>query len=164
MKRVALVFAYGQNDDGSIDKQTEARCETAVELCVSGYVDKVYLTCGVSKNGRQMVDEMAAYLKKCGVWPQDIIVDPRGFNTAGEIDAFLKLAADDEVVTAVSSWYHLPRIWFLFWIRGQTVRAAASCGGVKYSDYLLWEPLKMINAVLRPFSSAKINPPVKETR
>ncbi len=102
-----------------------------------------------------MCDKMAEYLLARTIPAIDIVCVPKATNTAGEIDVFLMLIdkANDEV-TAISTSYHLPRIWYLFWTRGVKARLIGSSQGTSWKDLRI-EPLKMLNSLLRPFSSAK---------
>lgn len=156
MANVALVFAYGQKADGSLDSQSEARCKQAIKLYKEEKVGKLYFTCAVDKYGFRMAVQMARSCIRQDVSGDDCVVSEHGGNnTAGEIDTCLALLRRKDKVTAVSSWYHLPRIWFLFAVRGRLVKLSPSFGGVTLSDLLI-EPLKIANAVLRPFRSSKI--------
>jgi hypothetical protein len=50
----------------------------------------------------------------------------------------------------VSTWYHLPRIYFLWLVQGRLVKGAASWRDASWIDLLL-EPLKLIISLLFPF-------------
>jgi hypothetical protein len=92
--------------------------------------------------GQKMVD----YLISLGVRKKDIIFSPRGLNTAGEIATFIKIAPLQDTLWVVSSWYHLPRILWLFWVRGRLVwPACAWCHS--WAD-LRVEPLKLLKDIV----------------
>lgn len=158
MKRAGLVYGYGQLKNGDLDNQTRARCEKALRLYKSRRITKIYITVGAHKNWVLMGQKMREYFLASGVTQCDAIFSPLGHNTAGETDGCLLLIVKKEKIIAISSWYHLPRIWFLWLVRGRWVHLAGSCEGVKATD-LFWEPLKIANSILRPISSSKINAP-----
>ena len=159
MEKIALVFGYGH--DGNLNYQTECRCQQALQLYNGRIVRKIYLTCAiVDQNGTSLASQMACYFYEHSVSTLDCIVSPRSYNTAGEIDAFLALLQEEDDIVAVSSWYHLPRIWLLFAMRQHLVKRSASYGGARLRDILV-EPIKIANALLRPFRSAKLYPQIK---
>ncbi|MDO8493657.1 MAG: YdcF family protein [bacterium] len=155
MSKLALVFAYGQDALGELLPQTKARCECAFAHYYMGWIDKIYLTCAVAKNGILISDKMKEYLIKLGIKERDIGVIPQGSNTAGEIDTFLTLhpRTEDKII-AVSTLYHLPRIKYLFWTRGIQAEVIGTWSGTSWTDLRI-EPFKMLNSLVRPFASSK---------
>lgn len=157
MAKIVLVFAYGQKEDSSLREQTITRCQQALKLYKEKIVEKICLTCAIANNGVSMAEQMADYLIKRGIPKSDCLMScGGGYNTAGEIDACLSLLKSEDGIFSVSSWYHVPRIWFLFAVRGRFVKLRPCFGGVILSDLLL-EPLKIANALIRPFSSSKLS-------
>lgn len=156
MAKVALVFAYGLNSDGELNKQGAARCAAAFQLYRRKKVEKIIITCATEVNGVYIGDKMFHHFSERGVSAYDVLGCFRGYNTAGEIDGCQEMIQKTDEVTAVSSWYHLPRIWFLWLVRGRLVKLAVSFDGVVMGDLLI-EPLKMVNSMLRPFSSSKLS-------
>lgn len=160
MKRIAMLYGYGQLANGELDAQSIGRCKKALELYNDEKIDKVCITVGVRKNGRSMGRKMKEWLTSHGgLTNVDIILSPRGLNTAGETMVCWAILGDPQeqakvTITAISSWYHLPRIWLLWLWRGRMVRLAASYEGIHLKDILI-EPLKLLNSTLRPRSSAK---------
>ncbi|MCI0565731.1 YdcF family protein [bacterium] len=152
----ALVFGYGQKENGLIDEQTEGRCEKAALLYKARRVRKIYVTASPMKAGLKMATRMFYHLEECGVDSVDVIVEPCGSNTAGEMDVFLSLIPSEPKIIFVSTWYHIPRIIWLAWRRMPSERftVVASWKHANITDLLI-EPLKIINAVFRPRSSAR---------
>ncbi len=158
MKRIALVYGYGQLANGELDEQSIGRCRRALAFYNTNKAQEIYITVGVKRDGYAMAWKMREWLTSHSIWAFDIVVDSRGLNTAGETEIchqLLGARANRCNVTAISSWYHLPRIWILWLLRGRVVRLAGSSEGVHLKDILI-EPLKLVNSTLRPFSSAKL--------
>ena len=155
MAQIALVFGYGQKANGGLVPQTIARCDKAAEIYRQGSVEILYMTCAVySANKVSMCEKMKDRLVEQGVPDSAIRIVPRGTNTAGEIDTFLKNISSNDTIIAISSTYHLPRIWFLFLTRGVLPKLAGTMDHTNRGDILL-EPVKFLNAILRPFSWSK---------
>lgn len=154
MNRVAIVYGYGQLANGELDEQSIGRCRRALALYQTREVREIFITVGADRNGILMANKMAEWLVVHGVWTFDVATEPLGLNTAGETEICHRLVDKAERVTAISSWYHLPRIWLLWLLRGRLVRLAGSSEGVHLKDVLI-EPLKLLNSTLRPFGSAK---------
>jgi hypothetical protein len=161
--RIALVYGNDQRPDGSLNKQTQARCEQAVRLYRRGIVERIYLTTSYDfeRSGKYMLEEMHCYLLKRRVPRAHVRVYPYGSNTAGETDALL-LFTGCEInrvvrIFAVSTWYHLPRIWMLWAFRGYLVSLNATAHA--HVRDVLVEPLKFLHSLLRPYASAKLHDP-----
>jgi vancomycin permeability regulator SanA len=154
----AIVFGYGQKQNGKIDEQTKDRCQRAVWLYIIGKIEKIYLTVSASINGVSMASEMKSFLVSRSVSEADIIVERRGGNTAGEMDVFLSLVPSGSKVVFISTWYHIPRIfWLALW------RISLSCFSFgiawRYAHFkadVLIEFAKILKAVLCPRKSAKV--------
>jgi len=155
---VALVFGYGQKDDGEIDEQTRDRCFKAAELYHKGEIRMIYLTVSASKNGVSMAMAMGEFLLGQGVDDRDIVIERRGGNTAGELDVFLGLASGQDCLWLISTWYHLPRIlWLALWrLPWKKFRLAVAWRHAHFKDDVLKEFAKIANAILRPRKSAKV--------
>ncbi|MBI3632629.1 MAG: YdcF family protein [Candidatus Vogelbacteria bacterium] len=152
---IGLVFGYGQSTDGELLPQTKARCDVAVSAYEKGTVGKLAVTCYVDSNGIRMGKKMREYLIARGVPEEKILLDECGMNTAGEIDTLLRHVSPSDTIVGFSSYYHLPRIWFLFASRGWNVSLNGTVKATNPSD-LLWEPLKILNALCRPKSWSKV--------
>jgi len=152
-----LIYGYAQLKDGTLDAQTKARCDVAARLYGKDKIEMIFLTVEVSKAGVPMAEAMKDYLRSEGVFGDDIVIFRHGRNTAGETDAFLSITAsgDRRSVYVVSTWYHIPRILYLWWVRGVIPRTGISWRKAHLADLLI-EPLKMLNAILRPRKSAKV--------
>lgn len=160
MLTIGLVYGYGQKANGSIDEQTEGRCEKALELYRQGKIQKIFLTVSAGKNGKLMAEEMKRFILGRLLYPtENILVAPCGGNTAGETDVLLRqvIHQGEFRVIPISTWYHLPRIWWLWLCRGYLVWPRASWRAAHWADLRI-EPLKMLNALLRPYRSSKISP------
>lgn len=149
-RAIGLVHAHGHSGE-DIDEEAKARCRKAASLYALGKVQKLYITAATKQGKSPMHMAMTECLKNYGVHPDDIIVLPKGCVTAGEIDVCISLMEDSDRVISISSWYHLPRVWFLWLTRGKIagVTAAEFYKGVKARD-LLMEPLKFLFHILRP--------------
>ncbi|MEK7192114.1 MAG: ElyC/SanA/YdcF family protein [Patescibacteria group bacterium] len=161
MLQVGLVYGHGQQADGEINAQTKARCTTALKLYKHCKIDRICVTAGVEKNGVSMAKKMAAYFLKNGVPVKHLWVRCWGYNTAGETDAcYIILNKEDDEriagITAISSWYHLPRIWFLWKVRNYGYRVSLAPSRSSSIKDLFIEPLKIVNSILRPFRSTKL--------
>lgn len=154
MKTIALVYGYGQLEDGELDEQTIGRCKKALELYQNKEVDEIHITVGVSRDGILMGEKMGHWFVGWSVCSVDVIVTPFGLNTAGETAICNEVIHKTTKVIAVSSWYHLPRIWLLWLWRGRRVRLVGSDEGIHRKDILI-EPVKLVNSTLRPFCSAR---------
>lgn len=153
-----LILGYGQRKNGRIDEQTEDRCRKALRLYQNRKVEKIYLTVSTSKNGVSMASAMRESLVEQGVNENDIVMERRGGNTAGEIDVFLSIVPDGAKVVFVSTWYHIPRIlWLALW-RIQPTRFALGVAWrhAPFKADVLVEFPKFANAILRPRRSAKV--------
>lgn len=148
-----------------MDRQSRARCEKALEVYRAKRVffadAKICITVAVATNGVLLGEKMREYFLKEGLPPDDIFYSPQGFNTAGETDScrFLlrkKLFREQCSIIAVSSWYHIPRIYCVWLTRGCRVTGVSSWRGTRFVDLLL-EPLKIANFLLRPFASSRMD-------
>lgn len=159
---ICLVYGYGQLADGALDAQTKARCRRTLTLFQKKRISNILITVGMKKQNRFMGEEMQNFFLQHDVPQKHIFFSPKGCNTAGETDECIALMHTffpntNVSVVVVSSWYHLPRIFYLWLARGYVVACFASYRATHLKDLLI-EPLKMINAILFPFSSAKIAP------
>ncbi len=167
--KIGLVYGYGQEADGSLNPQTTARCEVAAQLFRRRRIHAICLTVSAQKANHLMADGMRACLIDRAVPNDAILVDPRGGNTAGETDCCLEIMerevaanpqlnvtmADVEIIP-ISTWYHLPRIWWLWLWRGRLIRRfGISWRHAHWADLKI-EPFKFLNALLRPRRSAKL--------
>ncbi len=155
-----LVYGYGQLCNGRIDGQTTGRCEKALELYRKGKIQKIFITVSAKKRGIYMGQGMKQFFLDQKVPEVDIVFEPIGRNTAGETDAFLTLARyhnnyKTPRAIAVSTWYHTPRIWWLWLTRMKFVKVGISWKEAHWADLRI-EPVKMLNALLRPHSSSKM--------
>lgn len=110
------------------------------------------------KNGRRMADEMRREIARYVPTPM-LHIDPRGGNTAGEMDVFLgHVGPSEERIVFISTWYHVPRIiWFALWRLSATrFRVVGAKNHAHFKADVLVEFLKMGKAILRPKSSAKV--------
>jgi uncharacterized SAM-binding protein YcdF (DUF218 family) len=160
-----LIFGYGQKVGGELIDQTRDRCDRGAKLWHSHRVILIHLTVSAVKDGVPMAEAMRQYLLKRGVPDHSIHLDPRGHNTAGEMDVFL----NSRVTSAkpgfaspaifVSTWYHIPRIkWLLFCRRAHKASVATAWKHAHWRADVMIEFLKLANAFLRPFKSSKFSP------
>lgn len=155
--RVGLVYAYIIGEDEILHTQTEGRCRKALKLWRAGKIDEIVLVCACKVGKKFECDIMKKWFLDEDVPIQNIRTFPWGYNTVGETEGcetFYALSRKRVKITAISSWYHLPRIWCLWLIRGRIVGCAPSFTGMFTRD-ILFEPIKFFNSLARPFSSAK---------
>lgn len=105
-----------------------------------------------------MATAMQEFLVEQGVNENDIEIERRGGNTAGEMDVLLSIVSDKTKITFVSTWYHIPRIaWLALWrIRPSRFTLGVAWRHAHLREDVLFEFLKIANAILRSISSAKI--------
>jgi vancomycin permeability regulator SanA len=152
MAIIGHLFAYQQNDDGTLVPQSAARCLAAAIAYHNGRMNRIAITADISRGGTSIADAMKQWLVEHDVDPRDVVINHFGSaNTTTEIEAALLfcIGPDDQVV-AISSWYHLPRIWWLYRVRGIRARLVPAWGGTSLMDIIL-EPLKLLNNVFRPY-------------
>jgi len=123
-----------------------------------GKIGKIFLTVSASKNGVSMASAMRGFLVEQGMCENDIVVERRGGNTAGEMDVFLSIIPDEGKVVFVSTWYHIPRIlWLALWrVRLSRLALGMAWRHAHLKANVLVEFPKFANAILRPRSSAKV--------
>jgi len=146
--RACLIFGYDAARDGCLSAQTKSRCDKAIEIFRQGKIDQIYITAAGMGQNECVADEMANYLSKQGINRSLIIVSRGGYNTAGEIDAFLEIAPKNCQIVAVSSNYHLLRIKLLFSTRGWFCQTYGSSGGVYPIEELYEIPKTILNLFL----------------
>ena len=144
--------------NGDIDEQTKNRCDKAVDLYKQGAVRKIYLTVWITCNTFPMARSMQEYLTANGVPEDKIQLEPRGMNTAGEMDVFLSCVPKTHKIMFISTWYHIPRIiWLALWrVLPNRFSVAAAWKHAHFKGDVLMEFLKIANAILRPYRSAKV--------
>lgn len=154
---LCLVHGADQYPDGRINDETKARCNKAIKLYRAGRIEQVFIICCSERGGRSLAQGMLEYFVSRGVRRQHIIVDSRGMNTAGEIDVFLSFVGDKAQLVDVSSWYHVPRIFLIYLLRGRMVRHYASFAHTRLHDVIREVPAACKN-LLRPRKSSKVLP------
>ena len=142
---VCLVLAYGQDETGALAPQTRDRCLVAASLYRKGKVSELYLACACGSANRSMATEMKLCLQSAGVENKDIKVLPFGLNTTGEIDIFLE-STPNRKRYVVSSWYHIPRVLWLFATKNSRVCLAWTWTCAPYD--LLIEPVKLAKDII----------------
>lgn len=153
-----LVHGADQYPDGRINEETKARCNKAVKLYRKGKVNRLFITCYSEKSNMSLAEGMNQYLLSQGIPKEHIYIDPRGKNTAGEIDIFLSLAGKGKRLADVSSWYHVPRIFLIYFLRGRMIRCYASFRHTKLRD-IIHEPRAIREELRLRRKSAAIHSP-----
>lgn len=151
---VILLHAHEQNKDGSLNNQTADRCDKAINVFKKRNDAVIYITVSNEKSGKMIAFEMKNYLIKIGISKESIKVFPEAFNTIGEIKVALKYMEGDEKIISVSSFYHLPRIFIMWLLKGKLVVVKASYRGIYLKDLML-EPLKMVYFLYNYFFAFK---------
>ncbi|MFH0905701.1 MAG: ElyC/SanA/YdcF family protein [bacterium] len=159
-----LVHAYGRLPNGWVDPQADDRCRLAANLYAQGKAQKLYVTVATIYHQRFVGEIMHARLGMLGVPREDIIFEPLGHNTAGEIDGFIRLVGAgrlaNEGVVSITTWYHATRVGLLWYTRGHCAQIAESPFGARLTDLLL-EPAKLVLTFVAPrgISRADFKPP-----
>jgi len=106
---MALVFGGGMIDDTTMSDLQTDRVERAIALYKSGTVQKLVMT---GDDGQRYFDEVHAmkyYAIDHGVYPEDISLDPHGYNTYSSCYR-AKHVYDVTRMIAISQTFHLSRI------------------------------------------------------
>jgi vancomycin permeability regulator SanA len=113
---VAVVLGNKVRRDGTPSPRLRARLEEGLALFEAGKARHLLVSGGCGKEGFSEAHVMRRWLVARGVPPENVIVDPRGYNTwltaknAGEIMERRDLSD----ATIVSQYFHLARCHFLF--------------------------------------------------
>ncbi len=137
--RTALVHAWDRNRAGRMNPQTRARCERAAELFAAGRLARLLVTVASWTSGAGLAEAMREALLAAGVPEAAVAVDPCGFHTVGEILVAERLLAPGDRVVSISGRYHLPRIRWLWHLRGRSVEVEAAGEG-DWLDVLIEVP------------------------
>ncbi len=121
MKALAVFAAEYDVDGCSLGSESKMRCLAALKDIDYNRGVVILLAAGLGNKQRPHLAElMKEYLVEGTGVPRDhIVICGEAENTSGEIEAFEKhISGHPEIstVTAISSWYHLPRIatvWLL---------------------------------------------------
>lgn len=143
-----LVHGADQYPDGRINEETKARCDKAIRLYRKGKVNRLCVTGYSGRNNMSLAEGMTQYLIGQEIPKEHIAIDPRGENTAGEIDIFLSLVGREKRLASVSSWYHLPRIFLIYLLRGKMARLYPSFIDTRFHDIIhepraIWKELHL---------------------
>ncbi len=152
MAIIGHLFAYKQDDDGTLVPQSVSRCLAAAAAYHRGTLNRIAITADISRGGISIADAMKQWLEEHDVDPCDVVINRFGAaNTTAEVEAaILFCVGSKDQVVSISSWYHLPRIWWLYRVRGIRTRLVPTWGGTSLLDIIL-EPLKLLNNLLRPY-------------
>ncbi len=130
MTSYVVVYARGLQADGSPCPEGKMRCDLGLKIA-QGIPDSIIvLGAGIpeyaQRNGASSLSEsMAVYLVNNGWSLEKILINPKGYETVGETSAVIEAIDDfDEggPIIAVSSWYHVFRIWIIWLIFGALVQ------------------------------------------
>jgi hypothetical protein len=142
MAVVGLVHLHEKNGERRMTRQTTLRCNKALELYLRGVIDKIVLTSYSDWQNSRHTFLARNYFHLNGVRLDDILFNAMGyFYTIGEIVACENIVAPKDKIISVTSWYHVPRVWCLWRLRGRKVRVIPAGGGGVID--VLTEPLKM---------------------
>lgn len=152
-KGKVLLLGYGQLNDGSLSSQTVDRCKEAARLFrTCGFLVEVWITVGVWANEKSMAQEMRGILVEEGVPEEDVFIDARGLNTAGELVVFFEHVGEIGPLWVVTSSYHSKRVYYLSSRicaeKGERVRVYSS--SKVYQEDADLEGWKMLKAEICP--------------
>jgi hypothetical protein len=122
--RTFVVVYASRLVNGMLCPDARGRCDAAIKVAREKAGMIVIGTGSPSRETDLRFSEaMVNYLTIIKGWPEDrIIVNPRGWSTVYETEAAyeaIKQAVgagdcDDCKIIAVSAWYHIPRVWFIW--------------------------------------------------
>lgn len=128
---IGLCYGGKLEEDGTIQKQVEGRCAKTAQLFHSGEISAIAMIGGDGKGIKK-------YFLRLGVPEKNIIQKffPEVVDTKTETDCFARLVKKigEEKFIAVSSWFHIPRVWISWLANGRLVRVASSFKGVEAKD------------------------------
>ncbi|TSC96071.1 MAG: hypothetical protein Athens101410_224 [Parcubacteria group bacterium Athens1014_10] len=156
MGGVVIVFACGVKIDKP-DQQTIWRLKKGLEIFKKKNCDKIIVTGGSFCPGQKLpaAEVMKRWLIKKGVLSKKIIKEDKSVDTIENIDnTFSLLSKSTLEFFAVSSWYHLPRIRFIFKTRKLKARFIPAKGSIKSA---ICEPLFLLITVLDPYGKGWLN-------
>lgn len=130
MATIGLLHGHDRSRKGTLNRQTIQRCKKAVELYKKGAIGKIAITIRSRNPLANLAWEMRHFLITSGIPESDIIVRAEGDDTVGEVLACMLCVSERDGVVSISSWYHIPRVWFIWkMICGRRVNLAPSRGG-----------------------------------
>lgn len=140
-----VAYACELEKDGQLDGETKARCrKTAKKILKTKRWDFIILTAGFFPRSKtSLADLMKECLIRLGVKEDKIISKGIAKNTEGETDIAFELLRERnfDSVGAVSSWYHLLRIWWLWRKKGIRVRL--------FPSFVITNPLEVYTEPLK---------------
>lgn len=162
-----VVYGADFTKNGLLGPETKKRCRKAARwykrnntrfiMTPEGYAPSVKSP----PHTQSMASMMKEFLQFLGIPSESIIAEGRSWNTLAEtlsaIHIIKKRKLSQEVI-AVSSWYHIPRIWFFWKRKGWRVEISACGNNYLYSVFL--EIPKLVIALLgvaKPGFSKKEN-------
>lgn len=154
---ICCVYAHAVSGPNVLDGQTKERCRVVSALYhrdprLNHYI---LIATAVKQEEKWVGEAMKNHLTGQGVPAKQIIFQPSGYTTIDETNAFLTIIRQcclqpSAPIIVISTWYHLPRIWWLWLVRGKAVKIAASWKGASFIDLLL-EPFKLLINLFLPF-------------
>jgi len=149
------VYAHVGSSLETVDRQTQLRCDQAIIAHRQHPYLPILIATAAKKNREWVGESMKNYLVERGIPVGQIFFKPGGHTTVDETDAFLSLVCQHSSQSAsriivVSTWYHLPRICWLWLARKRLVKMAIAWKGSSLSDLIL-EPAKLLINLLLPF-------------
>ncbi len=156
---VALVFAGGAYEDGTLSEMTAERVRRAVELYKMGKVDKIMMTGDDGNVAVNEIDPMRRYALSLGTVERDILQDPHGYNTYASCARAADIYRFNYVI-AVSQKFHLPRI--IYFCEAQGIRThgyPADSEDLQLSDKLWGLGLREMLARLKGFCQMELTRP-----
>lgn len=136
-----FVVLYGGvlMENGELNPDSVGRCKAALRAA-KRYSDSV-IVYGVGYSIPQLTETTIAYLQKRG-WPQNqLVVNPKGYNSLTEAEAAIEILNqhDAREVVVATSWYHVLRVWMIWKLKFR--------GKVAFS--VSWETASPIGSLLR---------------
>lgn len=149
------IYAHVGSSFEIVDRQTQHRCNRALIAHHQYPSLPILIAVAIKKKGGWVGEAMKKYLVDRGVPSQQIIFEPSGYTTIGETNTFISIMRQHHPqqpspIIVVSTWYHLPRICWLWLVRGRLVKVAAAQQGASLIDIVL-EPAKLLINLFLPF-------------
>ena len=146
MENIALIHAGGPAYSGKLNTETRERCKTALKLLRAKKIDTLY----IAVESLRESESMKNFFVENGVTSDHIVCNPHGTDTIGEITAVLqqKGMAPETEISAISSWYHIPRIWLIFSVNHRKVKLYAAWKGARLKS-IVYELAKILRFVFK---------------
>lgn len=155
---MATVVVYGADftKNGLLGPETKKRCKKAASWYRGNNTRFIMTPEGYApffkgpKHEQSMASMMKEFLELIGIPSESIIAEERSWNTLAETLSAINIIEERKLsqeVIVVSSWYHIPRIWYLWKRKGWKVKISAS--GASHPLWVFLEIPKWVVTLLK---------------